>query len=59
MCNFMDDINEQEIFAVQDGTDDECQARVLHGNNRKGWGQEDNIVPGMEAGRGSGQMGTG
>lgn len=44
VSNLMDDVDEEELTALQNRSNDEGEARVLHGNDGEGWGQEDNVT---------------
>lgn len=43
--DLMDDINDQELVALQNGGDDEGEAGVLHGHDGEGGRQEDDVIP--------------
>lgn len=42
--NFMNDVNDQKLIALQNGRDDEGQAWVFHGNNREGGRKKNNVI---------------
>lgn len=43
--DLVDDVDQQELAALQDGGDDEGEAGVLHGDDGEGWGEEDDVTP--------------
>lgn len=42
--NFMNDVDDQKLIALQNGRDDEGQAWVFHGNNREGWRKKNDVI---------------
>ena len=45
MCDLVDDVDQQELTALQDGGDDEGETGVLHRDNGEGRGEEDDVTP--------------
>lgn len=45
VSDFVDHVDQQELAAFQDGSDDEGEAGVLHGNDGERRGQEHDVTP--------------
>lgn len=45
VSDLVDDVDQQELAALQDGGDDEGETGVLHCNDGEGGGQEHDVTP--------------